>query len=57
MSKKKCKNCYFYEQCAQKKACEDFTPINDEREIKELINKGRVEYRIEWNRYIDENQD
>ncbi len=60
LDKKRCKDCYFYEQCHQTKACEYFTPMTDKAEdeaVDELIEKEREEFRSEWNQYIIENQD
>ena len=60
LDKKRCKDCYFYEQCHQSEACEDFTPMTDEASdeaVYELIENGREEFRSEWNQYITENHD
>lgn len=60
LDNKRCKDCYFYEQCHQQEACEDFIPMTDEAEdeaVDELIEQGREDYRSEWNQYITENQD
>jgi len=40
--------------------CEDFAPITEEAEdavIDEIIERGREEFRADWNTYISANQD
>ena len=60
LNNKRCQNCYYCDVCPKDEACEDFAPITDEGEdavIEEIIEKGRDEYRADWNEYISEYQD
>lgn len=57
---KKCKDCYYGSICPSAEACEDFTPITEEAEdeaIEEIIERGREEFRTDWNTYISANQE
>lgn len=59
MNNKRCDNCYYGNVCPSAEVCEDFTPITDEAEyivIGEIIERGREEFRAEWDTYINEDQ-
>lgn len=60
MSNKRCKDCYYGDVCPSAEVCEDFAPITEEAEgavIDEIIERGREEFRADWNTYISANQD
>ncbi len=57
---KQCSNCYYYDVCNSSDLCDDYAPLGDAAEdyaIEELIEKGRQEFRAEWEQYISEYND
>ena len=59
MSNKRCEDCYYGHICPETDECEDFLPITEESEdafFNEVIERGREDFRADWNTYISENQ-
>lgn len=57
---KECRHCVFFDQCGSKEACEYYAPIGDEYNddnIGSIIEARRMEFRDEWFKYIEENED
>lgn len=52
---KKCKDCFFCDRCYADEACEDYTPLNDDMNIDEMIELRRTDFHKEWFQYIEEN--
>lgn len=50
---KTCKFCYYRERCASAETCEYYTPLSDDYDIDDITEKGRIEFRGEWFKYIE----
>lgn len=48
----KCSNCFFGGLCFRKKGCEHYSPIDDERELRAIVENNRKDYDIEWRTYL-----
>lgn len=55
MTKEKCSGCYWFRQCGRKKMniCEDYDPLDENYEVERFIEAGRIEYRKEWEDYMN----
>lgn len=49
-----CKQCLFFFDCDSDEICKDFAPIEDDIEIEDIIEFGRIDFYKEWFRYIED---
>lgn len=57
MSKKSCQNCLFTEQCPSHQPCRHYSPVVDDDDGDDLIERGRKQFAREWGSYLKESQD
>lgn len=57
MSKTSCQNCLFVDQCPSARPCKHYSPIDDDDDGAELIERGREQFYREWKEYMMESQD
>lgn len=51
----KCDRCLWGDQCSTpKNECSDYTPVDDNEVIEELIEEGLYDFRHIWSVYIEE---
>lgn len=54
----KCDRCLWGDQCCTpKNKCEDYTPIDEDECLEELIEEGLYEFRRFWSVYTKENSE
>ena len=53
----RCRSCYYYEICKEEDECMDYTPVDSDTEINDLIERNRLEFRSAWFEYVSEYED
>lgn len=56
MNKNRKQHLYF-DNCDLGEAYKDYTPLEDDANIDDIIESERIEFREEWFRYIEENEE
>lgn len=51
------KQCPYFDNCGLDETYKDYTPLGDDVEIDDIIESRRIEFREEWFRYIEENEE
>lgn len=57
MIESNCRNCQFYDNCAHRRLCDNYSPIGEEAEdeyIERHIEKEREEFNAVWRVYASE---
>lgn len=58
--RRQCSNCLFSETCGSGSICEHYAPLVDDiydKELDNIIEKGRSEYYDEWRIYLSDFND
>ena len=51
-----CDKCLWCEQCLLDEVCEYYTPVDEDEDIDEVIERGRYSFRDEWFTYISQKE-
>lgn len=52
-----CSNCMWREQCMSEEVCEQYTPVDEDECVDQIIERGRFEFRKEWFTYIGQDDE
>lgn len=56
---KECRRCLYFDLCGSPDVCDHYAPPDDEYsddDIEGIIEEGRIVFRQEWFRYLEENE-
>lgn len=56
MDKKDCRVCYYSDFCASDEVCDNYAPVGEISDdvAEDLIERGRIEFREDFFRYIED---
>lgn len=52
-----CLDCLWHDQCKTDNVCDDFTPVDEEKEIEDFVEEKRKEFNKEYFEYEKEYSD